>query len=115
MPDLTGQIAALRAAADLLEQHPTLPAPYVTSHSTGDTFVNWYITNTRAPGCQRLSPEDQGAIALTIFDALGGTWTESTIHTFDSEERPIVHWAQERDQLVLVVQVHRPALVEVTC
>jgi len=113
MPDITGQIPALRAAAELLEQNPKLPAPYVTSHGDGVTFVNWYINNTRASGCRRLSPEDQGTIALTIFDTLGGTWAESTIHTSDSEDRPIVHWAQERDGLVLVVQVHRPVLVEV--
>jgi hypothetical protein len=42
----TNEITAtnLRSVADLLEAHPHLPNPYVTTSSTGRVNVNWYLT-----------------------------------------------------------------------
>lgn len=109
MPEpITETAASLRVAADLLAQHPALPAPYVTSHTmTGEVTLSWYLMLPRDT-----APKDQGAIALTIFDAIGGAWTQSDTHTRDVDDRPIVHWEQQRGPLTLVVQVH-PVVLEV--
>lgn len=94
----------LRAAADLIEAHPDLPAPYVTAHTSGvKVDLAWYLNIN--DNCVDLA--DQKATAARIVAAIGGTWeklpdTYSTGFTF----------RQERDGLKLDVQVEREAVCE---
>lgn len=62
-------VEALRQVADLLEQHPDLPQPYVTSSYAGRVDARWYLS-IDSPG----APAEQRATAQQIIRAIGGHW-----------------------------------------
>lgn len=59
---------ALRQAADLIEAHPELPTPVVTTYSSGTVNVAWQLMNDAA------TETDQKAAARLIIRAIGGKW-----------------------------------------
>lgn len=103
MPDqiVTDTAASLRAAADFIQANPQLPLPYITSHSDGITSLHWYLMLPQ----HDMSPTDQGAAALTIFDAVGGHWDEKS--GLDAEDQPMTVWEQDRGSLHFHVAVRR--------
>jgi hypothetical protein len=91
--------AALREAADLLDQHPELPAPYITTLSVGRARLAWYIA---------LDTKDliaQKATAALIVKTLGGKWDKG-------ERENDFDFCQRRGLLNLHIQVDRPAVCE---
>lgn len=103
MPDqiVTDTAASLRAAADFIERHSQLPAPYITSHGDGTTQVHWFLMLAQ----HDMSPTDQGIAALTIFDAIGGHWDEQ--HGLDAEDQPMTAWDQRQGNLRFHVAIRR--------
>lgn len=98
--------AALREAADLLEQHPDLPyQPYITSRTNGRAHLAWYLPLPHLTGSDL---DTQKADAATIVRALGGTWDKSE----PSAESDSFNFTQKRGRLELTVQVDRPAVCE---
>jgi hypothetical protein len=91
--------AALREAADLLEQHPELPAPYVTTLTVGRASLAWYISI----GTKDLAK--QKATAALIVKTLGGKWDKG-------ERENDFDFYQRRGLLNLHIQVDRPAVCE---
>lgn len=63
--------AALRQAADLLDQHPHLPEPYISGRAGGTADLSWYLHG-------REDHDTQKATAATIVRAIGGTWDKAT-------------------------------------
>jgi hypothetical protein len=91
--------ANLRAAADLLERHPDLPTPYVTSSSLGGTVsLAWYLHHG----------DDQRANAAAIVKAIDGRWDRRGAEY----EGPLAEWTQARDGLRLTVTVAREQVCE---
>lgn len=61
--------ARLQVVADLLAQHPDLPAPCVFGYqSTGVVDVTWQLMNSDE------AKDDQRTFAQQIVRAFGGTW-----------------------------------------
>jgi hypothetical protein len=93
----------LHLVAELLEQHPDLPAPYVTtsSHKSKHTAdLSWYLT------IGELKPSEQKALAASIVSAIDGKW-EKIPDTYSD-----FVFRQERGPLKLDVQVQREAVCE---
>lgn len=110
MPDqiVADTAAGLRAAADFIEANPQLPLPYVTTGAAGTADLHWFLMLAQYD----MDPADQGAAALTIFDAIGGTWNQH--EGLDAEDQPAVTWKQDRDRLRFHVEIRRE-IAEVTC
>ena len=68
---LATQSDALRQVADLLEAHPDLPLPYVTSSSSGAASVSWQLVIESIHGFDLAA---QKAEATRIIRTLGGKW-----------------------------------------
>ena len=101
MKGFTNTVTAvnLRAAADLLEAHPELVQPYVTTNSNGTVNLNWYLTvGARDLASQKLE-------AARIVTALDGEWEKG------GSEKDF-NFRQGRGGLSLLVQVDRPAVCE---
>ena len=62
----TSPAAALREAADLIDGHPHLPVPYVTTSCNGNAHVAWQMNG--------VPPEDVESVALPILSAFFGPW-----------------------------------------
>lgn len=92
----------LREAADLLEQHPTLPEPYIISQSRGRVQLNWYLNIE--PG---FSLDDQKSAAAGIVRAIGGAWDKS-----EANYDELLNYDRQHGLLKLHVQVDRPAVCE---
>jgi hypothetical protein len=92
--------AALRQAANLLEQHPQLPQPYITTLSNGRAKVSWYLPITHGVASQK-------AIAATILRTLGGHWDKRTVAGVDD-----FYFDSKLGLLDLTVNVDRPAVCE---
>lgn len=56
--------AALRRAADLIEEHPDLPHPVITSYSAGNVEIDWMIHRD----------DNQRGLMKQIRQSLGGVW-----------------------------------------
>lgn len=66
MSDTTAVMATnLRAAADLMDEHPDLPVPYITTRHNGDVFFNWFLMH---------NDTDQKTAAASIMRTLRGSW-----------------------------------------
>lgn len=91
-------VEALRQVADLLEQHPDLPQPYITSSSDGTMRLAWYLSIN-----DRGTPAEQKAIAQQIIRAIGGHWDKDAR---DDE----VSFDQRRGSLAMQVLVVREAV-----
>jgi hypothetical protein len=91
--------AALREAADLLDQRPQLPQPYITNSYSGRVNLAWYlhIDTSNHP--------KQKALAALIVKTLGGKWDKG-------EREKDFDFYQSRDLLDLHIQVDRPAVCE---
>jgi hypothetical protein len=63
--------AALREAADLLDQHPDLPRPCIFAYTTGSVEVTWQLMNDDD------AKDDQRAVAQRIVRAIGGKWDKN--------------------------------------
>lgn len=91
--------AALREAADLLEQHPELPAPYINGSDWG-LSLDWQMMVKHG---NNLSA--QKATAAQVVQAIGGDWQKVELgDTF--------HFRQTHGLLRLDVYVDRPAVCE---
>jgi hypothetical protein len=101
MNDHTKLVAALREAADLLEQHPELPQPYITSSISGKTSLAWQLVIESIHG---LDLAGQKATAREIIRTVGGQWAKQDGVDF--------YFEQERGLLDLVVVVKREAVCE---
>jgi hypothetical protein len=106
MPDSKTRTLAdvLRAAADLIAQHPDLPPPYITTSShmgehTAD--LAWYLM---IGGGRTLA--DQKADAARIVSTIDGKW-EKLPDTYSD-----FVFRQQRGPLKLDVQVTREAVCE---
>jgi len=88
----------LRALADLIDDHPDLPTPYVTSFET-HLDVHWYLH------IHDIDLADQKATAAFIVQALGGKWDK----TQDGER---FDFTQTREGMILEVAVNRAAVCE---
>ncbi|WP_435744994.1 hypothetical protein [Nocardioides sp. SYSU DS0663] len=94
------QAQALLAAAEFIDAHPDLPAPYVTSFNRGEVDLNYYL-HINARG----TLAEQKATAAAIVRAVGGDW----------EKQP---WGEEfrfkttRGPLTFDIQVQRDAVCE---
>ena len=93
---------ALREAADLLDQHPDLPQPYITSSSDGSVRLNWYL-NIHVDDLA-----DQKALAAAIVKAVGGAWTKDA-NDYDGGR---FSFTQARGLLWFNVQTQREAVCE---
>lgn len=101
--------AALRAAADFVEQHPHLPVPYVTTSSDGTAGLAWYLHLSH----HGLDIADQHAAAIAIFDAVGGTWEQRAER--DVDDLPITTSQRtEAPRLRYTVCTRRLELAEVS-
>lgn len=71
-PTLANHAAALRQVADLLDEHPDLPRPYVTMFTDSRRAeVHWYLhINDRG------DLDAQRQAAQKIIRDLGGTWAK---------------------------------------
>lgn len=100
MNDTTTRLSeTLRVVAALIEEHPDLPEPYVTSSSDGGAYLAWYLhINGRAE-----DEADQKAKAQQIIRTLGGKWEKD----FSGDQ---ADFRQERDGLRFTVSVDRPAV-----
>lgn len=58
----------LRAAADLIEAHPELPAATVFAYSSGSVDVTWNLMNSDG------TKDDQRTFAQRILREIGGKW-----------------------------------------
>lgn len=89
---------SLRLAADLVEQYPNLPAPYVTSGSNGRAHVSWYLQNEGTLA-------EQKADAARLVRVLGGKWNKMG-------GASDFYFKQVRGALYLTVAVQREAVCE---
>lgn len=96
--------AALREAADLLEAHPELPRPYITSKSNGNLELNWFlhINNTAD------SLMEQKRLAALIVKTVGGKWDKSS----GDWDGGVFRFTQARGSLTFEVLVKRDAVCE---
>jgi len=92
--------AALREAAFLLDQHPALPQPYITSSSSGRVSLSWYLHHDGGAATQK-------ATAAEIVRSIDGTWNKSE-HAYNET----LGFSQQRGLLDLHIQVDRPAVCE---
>lgn len=93
---------ALREAADLLDQHPDLPAPYIVSRGDDTVDLNWFLT---------IDTDDlaeQKRLAVLIVKAIGGTWDKDAGDWGGGTFR----FVQRRGLLGLDVQTKREAVCE---
>jgi hypothetical protein len=95
---LTTTSVKLRALADLIDAHPDLPSPCITSFTSGAMEASWYL---HVHGMDLTS---QKATATRIVRILGGQW--------DKRERSddVFMLTQVRDGITLDVQVNRAAV-----
>ena len=87
---------ALREAADLLESHPDLPQPYVTSSSAGTAHMAWYLA------VHGYDLAEQKQLAARIIRAIGGAWAKNPGEDFN--------FTATRGLVGLTVQVKREAV-----
>lgn len=90
---------ALRQAADLLEQHPNLPRPYITGHRSGRVELNWFLNG-------RDELDRQKESASEIVRTIGGTWSKNTDTGLGFS------FTQTRGLLEFFVSVDRSAVCE---
>jgi hypothetical protein len=102
MNDHTTLVAALREAADLLEQHPDLPQPYITSSSNGTASLSWYLHG------DNLGLSGQKDAAALIVSTIDGEWLKGS----GDWEGPLGTFSQRRGLLRLTVTVTRDAVCE---
>jgi len=88
----------LRAVAELLDAHPELPEPYITTQG-GRANLNWFL---QLEG----NEAEQKATAAVIVKTLGGKWNKR-----DHYEGKFA-FAQTRGGVDLFVQVTREAVCE---
>ena len=91
-------VAGLREAAALVEAHPELPTPYVTSSSDGRAHVHWFLT------MDGRTKVNQRGDAVRIMRAVGGKWDKETYNEFSFQRR--------LGLLNLLIQVEREAVCE---
>jgi len=89
----------LRALADLIDNHPDLPVPYITGYSSGDMQASWYLH------VHGIDLPNQKTTAARIVRTLGGQWDK----TQDDDQ---FSFTQDRDGLSLTVIVNRAAVCE---
>lgn len=87
--------AGLRAAADLIDQHPDLPVPMVTGYTSGNVDVDWLIQHDK----------DQRDTMLRIRRTIGGTWEKSPVSGYYQLRRRI-------GDLTLIVTADREQVCE---
>ena len=87
---------ALRDAADLLDEHPDLPQPYVTSSSAGTAHLAWYLT------VKGYDLAEQKQLAAHIIRTIGGKWDKHPGDDFN--------FRCSRGLLTMTVQVQREAV-----
>ena len=90
--------ALLRQAADLIEAHPGLPAPVVTSFSDGSVDVAWQLMNGDAK-------DDQKVAVRQIIKAIGGKWNKA-------DGGDTLYLRSTRDGLKLSIYVTRDQVCE---
>ena len=101
MPDQTISLAdTLRSAADVLEAHPELPVPYITTSSNGSADLSWYLMHDSR------DLVEQKATAQQIIRSIGGKWDKVPDLYSDFT------FIQHRDGLRLFLQVQREAVCE---
>lgn len=66
------QAVGLRAALDLLEQHPDLPTPMISAYDSGSVEVDWFIHRS----------DEQREAMVSIRRAIGGAWDKVDAGSF---------------------------------
>lgn len=92
----------LTALAELLGQHPELPAPYVTSSYSGRVEANFYLHIDTADRAQ------QREMAAGIVRSLGGEWSKQPAEHDDTS----FDFHQTTDWGRIHIRVHREAVCE---
>jgi len=93
------QTTKLRAAADLLDAHPDLPTPVVTSFPSGTVDIAWQLMNSDVK-------DDQRRAVQQIVRAIGGRW-EKREYGGD-----VLYLDQTLDGIKLVIHVTREQVCE---
>jgi hypothetical protein len=93
--------ANLRLAADLLDEHPDLPQPYITTISDGTLSLHWFLH------LSHVGTGNEKADAAAIVKAIDGRWDRRSDDWNDK-----VEWRQSREGMSLLVQVSREAVCE---
>lgn len=91
----------LRTVADILEQHPNLPAPSVSFYQSGNVSVHWYLCLDSYGMVENM----QKHYAAEIVRALGGKWNKE-------ESGDDFRFAQQRDGIDYTILVKRSAVCE---
>lgn len=95
----TGVMAEnLRIVATLLDAHPDLPAPYITTTYSGAVQVHWYLTITTENHAQ------QKRLAQLILRTIGGKWAKDAGSEMNFKQGRIF------DPISYIVQVSREAV-----
>lgn len=92
----------LRRAAEIMQAHPDLPIPYITSTYRGGVELAWYLT---------VHVEDhakQKRLAQTILRTLGGKWDKSVSGPGDMNFKQ----GSILDPIRFIVQVSREAVCQ---
>lgn len=89
----------LREAANLLEQHPQLPQPYITTLSNGRVELNWYLHGHG-------SLDEQKRAAAEIVRTLRGDWNKTADNVLGFA------FTRNLDRVRLFISVDRPAVCE---
>lgn len=99
LPDVAAVLAAnLRAAADLVDAHPDIKQPYITTLSNGGVDLSWYLNGK----------ENARKTAAAVVRAIDGTWERGEA----DYSGPLATWTQRRGGLNLLVQVSREEVCE---
>lgn len=96
----TTMIATLRRVADLLAEHPEIPAPYINIYDSSPerADLNWYFQIA-----YRSKEGEQKDLASSVIKAIGGKWDKR----FNEED---ADFKQTRDGLAFHVTVKREAV-----
>lgn len=92
--------AALREAADLLDQHPEIRQPYLTTSVSGRAHLAWFLP------IEIRTDDEQRDAARDLLSALRGHWKKAP------GSGDAFNFVQSRGLLDLTVQVDRPAVCE---
>jgi hypothetical protein len=85
----------LRRAADLIEQHPELPHPIITSYSAGNVEIDWMIHRD----------DNQRGLMKQIRQSFGGIWEKAHAGTY-------FYLRQEHEGLRLTITTDREQVCE---
>jgi hypothetical protein len=91
--------ANLRTAAEIMQAHPDLPIPYITTTHRGGVEFAWYLTITAEDFAE------QKRLARLILRTIGGKWDKKPGSEMNFKQGSILD-----DPISYIVQVSREAV-----